>query len=290
MYTILNPLFTVAKSFHFIILNCFSQLLFFILTHYMAYASCFPWQLKLRSGPYLAKAGGTDMSGAGTALKYLKMFVFPLDCCLWGSPELICAAAVRGGLTRQTRAWVYEMICAVGWGGVAYPFHLTESRAQCPSPAARHTLFPLPLYCFEPRRWSWLHKSGGNATRPVNHASCQAPPPQPNLYAYCAHPHAHTNTLSGSGDDVALPLSVCRKDDKDYALKQIEGTGISMSACREIAVRGPALLAFVWSLLNAVAPSSKLVYVMSHSPSLSSSCWVSKGGASDKQDASQMTH
>lgn len=26
------------------------------------------------------------------------------------------------------------------------------------------------------------------------------------------------------------------KDDKDYALKQIEGTGISMSACREIAV------------------------------------------------------
>ena len=41
-----------------------------------------------------------------------------------------------------------------------------------------------------------------------------------------------------SGVDVALPLSVfCRKDDKDYALKQIEGTGISMSACREIAVR-----------------------------------------------------
>ena len=39
------------------------------------------------------------------------------------------------------------------------------------------------------------------------------------------------------GVDVALPLSVCRKDDKDYALKQIEGTGISMSACREIAVR-----------------------------------------------------
>lgn len=26
------------------------------------------------------------------------------------------------------------------------------------------------------------------------------------------------------------------KDDKDYALKQIEGTGISMSACREIAL------------------------------------------------------
>lgn len=27
-----------------------------------------------------------------------------------------------------------------------------------------------------------------------------------------------------------------RKDEKEYALKQIEGTGISMSACREIAV------------------------------------------------------
>lgn len=26
-------------------------------------------------------------------------------------------------------------------------------------------------------------------------------------------------------------------NDKDYALKQIEGTGLSMSACREIAVR-----------------------------------------------------
>lgn len=29
---------------------------------------------------------------------------------------------------------------------------------------------------------------------------------------------------------------ICRKDEKEYALKQIEGTGISMSACREIAV------------------------------------------------------
>lgn len=27
-----------------------------------------------------------------------------------------------------------------------------------------------------------------------------------------------------------------RKDTKEYALKEIEGTGISMSACREIAV------------------------------------------------------
>jgi len=35
---------------------------------------------------------------------------------------------------------------------------------------------------------------------------------------------------------VVADMSICRKDDKDYALKQIEGTGISMSACREIAV------------------------------------------------------
>lgn len=28
----------------------------------------------------------------------------------------------------------------------------------------------------------------------------------------------------------------CSSDTKDYALKQIEGTGLSMSACREIAV------------------------------------------------------
>lgn len=35
---------------------------------------------------------------------------------------------------------------------------------------------------------------------------------------------------------MAYPFSAYRKDDKDYALKQIEGTGISMSACREIAV------------------------------------------------------
>ncbi len=38
-----------------------------------------------------------------------------------------------------------------------------------------------------------------------------------------------------------------RKDEKEYALKQIEGTGISMSACREIAVSYIFfLLAFVF--------------------------------------------
>lgn len=45
-----------------------------------------------------------------------------------------------------------------------------ESQSQCavcPSPAARQGLFPLSLYCFEPQRWAWLHKSGGNATRPL---------------------------------------------------------------------------------------------------------------------------
>lgn len=40
--------------------------------------------------------------------------------------------------------------------------------------------------------------------------------------------------------DVCSADSCCvcvhRKDEKEYALKQIEGTGISMSACREIAV------------------------------------------------------
>lgn len=35
---------------------------------------------------------------------------------------------------------------------------------------------------------------------------------------------------------LSLFLLPCRKDEKEYALKQIEGTGISMSACREIAV------------------------------------------------------
>lgn len=33
-------------------------------------------------------------------------------------------------------------------------------------------------------------------------------------------------------------------NDKDYALKQIEGTGLSMSACREIAVRGMKSIGF----------------------------------------------
>ena len=31
-------------------------------------------------------------------------------------------------------------------------------------------------------------------------------------------------------------MYIKRTDKRDYALKQIEGTGISMSACREIAV------------------------------------------------------
>ena len=34
----------------------------------------------------------------------------------------------------------------------------------------------------------------------------------------------------------AEDLELGTKDEKEYALKQIEGTGISMSACREIAV------------------------------------------------------
>lgn len=41
-------------------------------------------------------------------------------------------------------------------------------------------------------------------------------------------------------------LFICRKDEKEYALKQIEGTGISMSACREIAVSGYKYLFCYW--------------------------------------------
>lgn len=48
---------------------------------------------------------------------------------------------------------------------------------------------------------------------------------------------------------MSLYICFCRKDDKDYALKQIEGTGISMSACREIAVRT------VWFNLSLFPPS-----------------------------------
>ncbi len=48
-----------------------------------------------------------------------------------------------------------------------------------------------------------------------------------------------------------------RKDEKEYALKQIEGTGISMSACREIAV----------SYLNAMFLTTLLTIIF-HQPSV----------------------
>lgn len=88
-------------------------------------------------------------------------------------------------------------------------------------------------YCLEPQRWAWLHKSGGNATSAS--PSCQLPVLQfffsPRL---CERLSGVPSVRSG-----VMSLCICfrRKDDKDYALKQIEGTGISMSACREIAVR-----------------------------------------------------
>lgn len=104
----------------------------------------------------------------------------------------LCCGSQRRSDEAEEGLGLWDDLCS-GVGGVAYPFHLTESRAQCPSPAARHTLFPLPLYCFEPRRWSWLHKSGGNATRPVNHASCQAPPPN-QTFMLIVHTHMHTQT------------------------------------------------------------------------------------------------
>lgn len=48
---------------------------------------------------------------------------------------------------------------------------------------------------------------------------------------------------------ILVPFSLFylhRKDEKEYALKQIEGTGISMSACREIAVS----YSFFFSLMS----------------------------------------
>ena len=49
-----------------------------------------------------------------------------------------------------------------------------------------------------------------------------------------------TLTVCSNGvcDTVIYP-HIRRDDTRDYALKQIEGTGISMSACREIAVSWP---------------------------------------------------
>jgi hypothetical protein len=42
----------------------------------------------------------------------------------------------------------------------------------------------------------------------------------------------------GPGEKRFIPTMILlRSDPKEYALKQIEGSGLSMSACREIAVR-----------------------------------------------------
>lgn len=72
---------------------------------------------------------------------------------------------------------------------------------------------------------------------------------------------------------LSVCVCVCRKDDKDYALKQIEGTGISMSACREIAVRAAWLTLFLlfglW--LNTFVPFQAL-YVTSEWHSHASFC------------------
>lgn len=161
-----------------------------------------------------------------------------------------------------------------GWGRGLYPIHSSESQSQCsvcPSPAARQGLFPLPRYCFEPQRWAWLHKSGGNATRPL--LRVPVPAAKCPLFMFLCR------QLSG-GLQSGLVLMLlclflfCRKDDKDYALKQIEGTGISMSACREIAVRTAWLTVSLFCLVSVKTPSchSKVVYVMSNSPPQSSFC------------------
>jgi hypothetical protein len=44
----------------------------------------------------------------------------------------------------------------------------------------------------------------------------------------------------------------CSSDGREYALKQIEGTGISMSACREIAVSSLFLFSCVYFIFFAV--------------------------------------
>ena len=74
------------------------------------------------------------------------------------------------------------------------------------------------------------------------------PPPLPPLcyWVDCLGGHAVWSGVDVTPSlSLSLSLSGCRKDDKDYALKQIEGTGISMSACREIAV---SVLKFLFCL------------------------------------------
>jgi hypothetical protein len=60
----------------------------------------------------------------------------------------------------------------------------------------------------------------------------------------CTKPSARTgpseNSISSSHDCLRIYFEtffIYRSDSREYALKLIEGTGISMSACREIAVR-----------------------------------------------------
>lgn len=176
---------------------------------------------------------------------------------IWG---LICAAAVGWGF-RQT-AWVYETVYARRRGGGSALFiqvRVGPCAAFVPHQLPGRARFLSLSYCLEPERWAWLHKSGGSATS--SSWPCQLSVLQ-FMFLYKA--------LRGSGlGMMSLCICFCRKDDKDYALKQIEGTGISMSACREIAVRT------VWFNLSFPPISIKHAefhHVISKSPLLRSFC------------------
>lgn len=52
-----------------------------------------------------------------------------------------------------------------------------------------------------------------------------------------------------------------KADGREYALKQIEGTGLSMSACREIAVRSDFFCAFIYNASNLIKQLLQLFHV-----------------------------
>lgn len=55
-----------------------------------------------------------------------------------------------------------------------------------------------------------------------------------------------------------------RKDEKEYALKQIEGTGISMSACREIAVSDIIIILYLVIFVHLFRRLRSLVISIAH--------------------------
>lgn len=114
------------------------------------------------------------------------------------------------------------------------PIHSSECGSQCcvcPSPAARQGLFSFPLLLSCSSEVSLIYTNlEVMQPRPLIRASCRCS----SFFRLCKRLSGFPCVRSGM---MSLCICFCRKDDKDYALKQIEGTGISMSACREIAVR-----------------------------------------------------